>query len=237
MPKQICIPLPNRDFDLTEVAIPWMHFVKQGFHVTFSTKQGIPGVTDPLLISGVIFGQLGAKPDAIEAYRKLEKDPHFLNPITYDQIDASQYNALVLPGGHAKGMRPYLENEVLQRKVLDFVRLDKIIGAICHGPIVLARTIDPATGKSVIYNKRITALPKILERTAYYLTFWKQGKYYRTYPAYVQDEVISQLKEKHQFTQGHSQIKPFVVEDGKLITARWPLDAHLFAETLIRKLD
>ncbi|MBY9079205.1 DJ-1/PfpI family protein [Paenibacillus sp. HN-1] len=237
MPKQICIPLPNCDFDLTEVAVPWMHFVKQGFHVTFSTEQGMPGATDPLLIKGVIFGQLGAKPDAIRAYRKLENDPHFLNPIRYDQIDASKYDALLLPGGHAKGMRPYLENEELQRKVLDFFRLNKIIGAICHGPIVLARTIEPVTGKSVIYNKRITALPKALERIAYYLTFWKHGKYYRTYPEYVQDEITRQLKEKHQFTQGPSQYKPFVVEDGNLITARWPLDAHLFAQTLIRKLE
>lgn len=135
-------------------------------------------------------------------------------------------------------MRPYLENEVLQRKVLDFVRLNKIIGAICHGPIVLARTLDPATGKSVIYNKRITALPKILERTAYYLTFWKHGKYYRTdLPGVCSGRSHLSAQRKTPVHPGPSPNKPFVVEDGNLITARWPLDAHLFAETLIRKLD
>lgn len=237
MSKKICIPLPDRDFDLTEVAIPWTHFMERGYSVTFSTPQGTAGATDQLLIEGVIFGKLGAKPEAIQAYRKLERDPCFLTPLPYESIDVSQFDGLMLPGGHAKGMRPYLEDEILQCKVLDFFQMNKIVGAICHGPIVLARTIDPSTGNSVIHQKRITALPKTLERIAYLLTFWKHGTYYRTYPEYVQDELISQLQNKRQFTSGPSLLKPFIVEDGNLISARWPLDAHLFAQTLIRKLE
>jgi hypothetical protein len=32
-----------------------------------------------------------------------------------------------------------------------------------------------------------------MERSAYLLTFWKLGRYYRTYPAYVEDEVKAAL--------------------------------------------
>jgi putative intracellular protease/amidase len=62
------------------------------------------------------------------------------------------------------------------------------------------------------------------------------GDYYRTYPEYVEDEVTGALKESSDFFQGGSIMKPFVVEDGNLITARYPADAHLFAQKLINKM-
>src|SRR6266566_3313730 len=77
MAKKVIIPLPDKDFDTTEVSIPWKHFVEAGLQVTFSTETGHVGQTDPRLLTGVIFGQLGAKPDAIAAYRELEKNEAF----------------------------------------------------------------------------------------------------------------------------------------------------------------
>jgi putative intracellular protease/amidase len=100
---------------------------------------------------------------------------------------------------------------------------------------VLARTIDPETGKSVVYDRSMTGLTKILERTAYFITAWKLGDYYRTYPEYVQDEVVSALKSADQFKTG-PLFSPFVVTDGNLVTARYPDDVPLYAETLIGKL-
>ncbi len=52
MTKQVIIPLPDRDFDTTEVSIPWKHFVEAGLHVTFSTETGQMGQTDPRLLTG-----------------------------------------------------------------------------------------------------------------------------------------------------------------------------------------
>ena len=98
MTKQVIIPLPDRDFDTTEVAIPWKHFVEAGMQVTFSTEAGQTGQTDPRLLTGVIFGQLGAKSDAIAAYRELEKDEPFRHPIPYESIDPQEYDVLLLYG-------------------------------------------------------------------------------------------------------------------------------------------
>jgi putative intracellular protease/amidase len=237
MAKQVIIPLPDQDFDTTEVAIPWKFFVAAGFHVTFSTDAGQIGQTDPRLLTGVIFGQLGAKSDAIAAYRELETCEEFRHPISYKDIDPQKYDALLLPGGHAKGMRQYLESEELQNKALNFLKQNKVVGAICHGVLVLARTIDPETGRSALYGRKVTALTRPLERTAYYLTSWKLGDYYRTYPEYVEDETAKALKEKSDFQRGGSIGKPFVVEDGNLITARYPKDAHLFAQKLIDRIN
>jgi len=62
------------------------------------------------------------------------------------------------------------------------------------------------------------------------------GDYYRTYPEYVEDETVNVLKQRSDFLHGGSISKPFVVEDGNLITARYPEDAHLFAQKLVDKV-
>jgi len=58
------------------------------------------------------------------------------------------------------------------------------VAAICHGVLLAARSVDPATGRSVLYGRRTTALTWALERTAWRLTritrFWDPD-YYRTY--------------------------------------------------------
>ena len=121
------------------------------------------------------------------------------------------------------------------------------MGAICHGVIVLARTIDPATGRSVIAESRTTCLPKYMERTAYLATAWRLGRYYRTYPTYVEDEVKAALRTPGQFERGPRELSrrgtadddgaAFVVEDGRYVSARWPGDAYLFAKRFAALLD
>ena len=86
------------------------------------------------------------------------------------------------PGGHAPGMRQYLGAEVLRRKVAEFWATERPVGAICHGVLILARTVDSATGRSVLRGRTTTCLPRYMERSAYLLTAWRLGRYYRTYP-------------------------------------------------------
>ncbi len=98
--------------------------------------------------------------------------------------------------------------------------------------------MDPDTKKSIIHNKNITGLIKRLEKLAYYITSWKLGDYYKTYPEYVEDEVSRNLNDKKQFKRGGlNPYKPFVCIDENIITARWPEDVYLYGETLIKKLE
>jgi hypothetical protein len=79
------------------------------------------------------------------------------------------------------------------------------------------------------------------------MTFWKLGRYYRTYPAYVEDEVRAALADpKAQFERGPLVVKKrgtecddigaFIVEDGRYVSARWPGDAYLFARRFAARL-
>jgi putative intracellular protease/amidase len=240
---KVWIPLPDTDFDTTEVAVPWRLLTRAGHKVVFSTeKGGARPSCDPRLLTGVLFGGLGAAPEAKAFYEEMLSAPELGNPVAWSAIHPRDYDALVLPGGHAPGMKQYLGSELLQSKVAEFFALDRPVGAICHGPIVAARARDPRTGKSVLEKLRTTCLPKYMERTAYFITAWKLGRYYRTYPAYVEDEVKAALSDPSQFVRGPRNLTKrgtgdddshaFVVEDGRYISARWPGDAYLFTKKL-----
>jgi putative intracellular protease/amidase len=217
--------------------------------VTFATeKGGAAPACDPLLLGGVLFGQLGAAEEPRAFYEELERAPEFSSPIAWTDVDPSAYDALVLPGGHAPGMRQYLDSVVLRAEVAAFWKLGRPVAAICHGVLVLARTRAPETGASVLRDVRTTCLPKYMERSAYFLTAWKLGRYYRTYDAYVEDEVRAALANPEaQFERGPRVLtargtadddRPaFVVEDGRYVSARWPGDAYLFTKKLLARLE
>jgi putative intracellular protease/amidase len=244
---RVLIPLPDCDFDTTEVAVPWRVLRDRGHEVVFATAGGGEASRcDPKLLGGVLFGRLGAEAEPIAFYEKLTADPAFREPIAWGSIEPAMFDGLLLPGGHAAGMRQYLGDAGLGEKVAAFWGLGRPVGAICHGVLVLARSIDPATGHSVIAGRRTTCLPKYMERGAFALTAWKLGRYYRTYPAYVEDEVVAALDDPAAFERGPRTSKrgtagddsaAFVVRDGSYLSARWPGDAYLFAKRFAAMLE
>lgn len=242
----ILLPLPDLDFDVTEVTVPWSVATRAGHEIVFATARGAVAAADPLLLTGVIFGQLGAEPAPKALYAEMIETPAFRRPTPFPDVVPARFDALLLPGGHAQGMRPYLESNELRDHVRAIWTAEKPVAAICHGTIVLARTRAAETGKSVLFGKKTTCLPKYLERLAFYLTAWKLGGYYRTYPAYVEDEVRAALASPEDFVRGPLTLSArgtaeddgpaFVVEDGHYLSARWPGDAYLFAKRLVAKL-
>jgi hypothetical protein len=58
----VLIPVPERDFDVTEVAVPWRLLTRAGHDVVFADEHaGTHPEADPRLLTGVLFGQLGAE--------------------------------------------------------------------------------------------------------------------------------------------------------------------------------
>ncbi len=245
MTSDVLMPLPDRDFDVTEVAVPWKLLTEAGYRVIFATEDGATPSADPLLISGVLFGKLGARPEAIAYYRELEQDPEFLAPRRWRDLDPAAFSGLFLPGGHAKGMVQYLGSKELHHWIARFWRTERPVAAICHGVLALARSTDE-NGRSVLHGHRTTCLPKYMERSAYLLTFWKLGRYYRTYPAYVEQEVRAVLAAPADFERGPRTLvargtrsddrAAFVVSDRRYVSGRWPGDSYLVAKRFIEML-
>jgi hypothetical protein len=120
----LLMPLPDSDFDPTESGVPWCTMRDHGYNVVFATRSGRTARADPKMVTGGGLGILATllKADSNErsAYLKMEQGDAFRRPISYGEIRAVDFDALLLPGGHAPGMRVYLGSGVLQSAVADF---------------------------------------------------------------------------------------------------------------------
>jgi putative intracellular protease/amidase len=200
--KPVLVLLPRRDYDPTEVAVPWQRLADAGWPVQFATPDGESAPADEIMVSGrgldpwarvallkrlVLAGRLlRANRAARDAYQALARSREFRTPLAWDALAVESFSALVIPGGHrARGMREYLESPVLQRLVARFFEADRPVAAICHGVLLAARSISPSTQRSVLHGRRTTALTWKLERSAWQLArltrYWDPD-YYRTYP-------------------------------------------------------
>lgn len=277
------MPIPRRDFDPSEAAISFSVLKRLGHAVTFATPDGQPGHADDMMLTGegldiwglvpglrhlVAIGRLmRANADARSAYAAMERDAAFKAPLSWQQVRCEDFDGLLLPGGHrARGMREYLESEVLQKLVAEFFAAGLPVAAVCHGVLLAARS-RAAHGRSVLYGRRTTALTWAFERQAAQVgrivRFWDPN-YYRTYtdgpgqPAgymSVQQEVTRALAHPEDFLDVPADApdyrakvsgmardtfdddRPaFVVRDGNYVSARWPGDAHTFAKTFAAML-
>jgi protease I len=244
----LLIPLPSRGFDPTESGVPWQLLCRRGHRIVFATPDGKPAEVDPKTLSGQGLGPfaalLRADANGRAAYEEMTRSREFLHPIPYHDIRSTQVDAVLLPGGHAPGMRPYLESEGLQRLIAEMFEQTRPVGAICHGVLLVARSRSP-TGRSVLHGRTTTGLTRSMELSAWALTRFKVGDYYRTYPTTVEDEVRSLLARPDDFVRGPFAWRRdtpthldhgFALRDGSYVSARWPGDAHCFTAQFARVL-
>jgi protease I len=247
--RTVVMPLPAEGFDPTEVGVPWQQLTAHGATLVFATPEGKIAAADPRMLTGEGLGryaeQLRADVNAREAHARMRGSADFRNPRPYSELRAADYDALILPGGHAEGMKVYLESRPLQAFVGEFFASGRPVAAICHGVLLAARSRAPGSERSVLWGRKTTALPRRMEKLAWQLTRKRLGDYYRTYPTYVQDEVTAALQDPDDYVvgpRGFERDRPddlgpgFVVVDGRYVSARWPGDAHRFAATLLQQL-
>lgn len=208
--------------------------------MVFATEAGgAPPAADPLLLTGVLFGQLGAEPEPKRFYAEMIASPELRSPISWRDLNPADYDALWLAGGHAPGMRQYLGSAELHAKVAAFFALGRPVAAICHGPVVAARA-------GALRGRKTTCLPAYMELSGWAITAWKLGRYFRTYDTTVQDEVVAALASPDDFVRGPIHLfsrgtaeddgPTFIVEDGHYLSARWPGDAYRLSRAFIERL-
>lgn len=248
--KRVLVPIPSNGCDPSEVGIPCKLMLEAAIEVIFATPDGKQATADAIMLTGkklgILKGVLAARKDAVAAFLEIEKTDAFTNPISYDEIDAQNFDAIYLPGGHDKPVKEYLESEKLQTNISKFFDNGKTVGAICHGVVLVARSKNSDTGLSVLYTYKTTSLLNKQELLGYNMTRLWMGDYYLTYPEItVEDEVKAVLENKNNFIHGPNAIlrdsptklsRGFFVKDRNYISARWPGDLYSFTTEFIKMI-
>ncbi len=244
----ILILLPDSDYDPTESSVPWQALVNAQFEVVFATPSGNIAYADKRLTDtgfGILSPFFMTRKKDLLIYNKMIGSEAFQTPLKIDDVSLENIEGVLVPGGHAQGMKTLLECDEAKRLVAATFQKNIPVAAVCHGVVLIARSIDPVTGVSVLYERKTTALPKWMELFAWYSTRPKLGSYYRTYSVSVEDEVKANMHRAANFRRG--PLLPYrdnpggggpvcVVRDGNYLSARWPGDCHTFAREFVSML-
>jgi len=97
--KKVLMILPDKDFDPTETAAPWKILTVGGVEVIFATENGSKASCDQMLIKppDAVMNQLSAEYEARALYYEMEKSENFQDPVKWETILASDYDAMILP--------------------------------------------------------------------------------------------------------------------------------------------
>ena len=188
---KVLFPLPDRDFDTTEVAVPGRGSTKRATRSCSQPKAG-PGP------------DMRPAPAHRRPFRQARGHFRGEDALLSDDTSSpsSAPNSLVrdrtsgLRRARAGG-RTCTRHASSTSAVPRSGKRSPLTGR-CRdrsGRSATACSCWPArgerTGEASYPTCATTCLPRYMERGAYWLTAWKLGHYYRTYPSYVEDEVRS----------------------------------------------
>jgi len=89
----------------------------------------------------------------VQAFNHLDQADTFEVDATFDSTSSDDYDALVLPGGVANPDALRMDDEAV-RFIGSFIREDKPVAVICHGPWTLVEA-------DVVRGRRLTSWPSL----------------------------------------------------------------------------
>jgi protease I len=129
-----------------------------GKRIAFLATDGVEQVElsepwDGLQGAGATCELISPKPGTIQGFDHHDKGRTFRVDRTIDEVDPSDYDGLVLPGGVINPDRLRM-NEGAVRFVRTFVEQGKPVAAICHGPWTLVEA-------DVVRGRTLTSWPSL----------------------------------------------------------------------------
>ena len=195
MGTSVSIPIPDRDFDPTEVAVSWRVLTRNGHRVVFATESGAPGVADDIMVTGrgldlvVRAAGAGRHPDdRADAARKQGRSRSAYRDMLAVRRSFSIRSAGRKPASTAS-TRCCCPADIAPAECAATSTATSCTGSswtplpaglswprsvtACCSP---RAALTPRTGRSVLYGRKTTALTWAMERLAWRLTritrFW-----------------------------------------------------------------
>lgn len=189
--------------------------VAAGHTVDLATPDARRPVADPgsLDLDSPAGRELAAYLDSIDAW--------LASPRALADIDACEYDAIVLPGGHGP-MGDLATDADLGRLLVDAVDRDAVVGVLCHGPAGLLSAIGP-DGTFAFAGRRLTVFTDDEERIG---GLGDRSPYF----------VETRLHELGAVIEAGEPWSSTVVTDGRLVSGQNPQSSVATATRLVEVL-
>ncbi len=203
-------------FWLEELACPYYTFVDAGAAVTLASIKGGQAPLDP---------KSHLEESQTDDTRRFLADSTaqdaLANTIAIDQVDAGDYDAIFLPGGHGT-MWDFATSSTLSNLIEAFDEEEKIIAAVCHAPAGLVN-VKTASGEPLVKGKVVTGFSNSEEK------------------AVELDSVVpflleTRLRELGGLFEAGPDWGAFARQDGNLITGQNPASSEPAAKAVLAVL-
>ena len=141
---------------------------------------------------------------------------------TTGAVDAADYSAVFLPGGHGT-MWDTANDDATARLVADSFNAGKPTAAVCHGPAGLVKALRP-DGKSILTGKKVNGFTNEEETAAGLMDV-------------VPFHLETRMKELGGRFESGPMWQPYAVRDGNLITGQNPQSSMLVASHVVAALQ
>ncbi len=195
---------------LEEYAVPYNLFIAEGFKVTTATLNG-----------GKVPIDARSKPNDQQKAEWKDAIKQLQYTRVLNQVDLKKFDAIVIPGGHGV-MFDLADSKQATKAIETFVKQDKLIAAICHGPAALVNVKTPK-GKPLVHNRDVTGFSDS-EEAAVKLT--------DDMPFLLE----SKLRELGGKVTTSSNFQPHAVQSGNLITGQNPASSHAVGQLVVKAL-
>ncbi|MFG0247971.1 MAG: type 1 glutamine amidotransferase domain-containing protein [Phycisphaeraceae bacterium JB051] len=195
---------------LEEYAVPYNLFITQGFNVTTATLNG-----------GKVPIDARSKPNDQQAKAWQDAIKQLQTTRALSKVDLDKFDAIVIPGGHGV-MFDLADSKQATQAIETFVKNDKLIAAICHGPAALVNVKTPK-GKPLVHNRDVTGFSDS-EEAAVKLT--------KDMPFLLE----TRLRELGGKVTTTSNFQPHAVQSGNLITGQNPASSHAVGQLVVKAL-
>ncbi|MFF2277002.1 type 1 glutamine amidotransferase domain-containing protein [Agromyces sp. NPDC058126] len=191
-----------------------------GAEITLATPGGAPAPVDPGSLSSDVVGD-AARVDEFRAYLETLAT-ELAAPAAIAEVDATGYDAIVLPGGHGP-MVDLAQDPSVGAALVAADAAGVLIAPFCHGPAALL-SATRADGGFAFAGRSLTVFTDEEERT---------GGLGAGTPWFV----AATLAERGARVEGGPAWSSHVVRDGNLITGQNPQSSEAVAAALLDALD
>ncbi len=147
-----------------ELQAPWDALTEAGHSVTLATPAGkkplpLKVSVDPEFVDPVQRYDVNP-PEVCARVKQLVAGDDWNHSVRFADVSMAEFDMIVLAGGLG-AMLDLGNNPAVHRLILEALRADRLVGAICYAVAALIFTRDPRSDhRSVIHGKTVTAHPR-----------------------------------------------------------------------------